>query len=65
MAKNGFFVAKPRGRFIKVLCVGCGNEQVIFGNATTKVNCLVCNQELAKTGASGIKVTAKIIGTFE
>ncbi|NPB02043.1 MAG: 30S ribosomal protein S27e, partial [Methanopyri archaeon] len=30
-------VPQPRSRFLRVECVECGNEQIIFGNASTKV----------------------------
>ena len=34
--------------FIKVRCGKCRNEQVVFKKATMDVNCLVCNEPLAK-----------------
>ena len=42
-------------KFLKVKCA-CGNEQVVFGNASSKLNCLVCNAELASATGSRIKV---------
>lgn len=32
--------------FIKVRCEKCKNEQVVFGKASTKVKCLVCDEVL-------------------
>lgn len=37
----------PSSRFVKVRCVKCKNEQIIFGKAASTVNCLVCNDVLA------------------
>jgi small subunit ribosomal protein S27e len=37
------------GRFIKVKCSACGNEQVIYGNSTVTVKCNVCGVQLTKT----------------
>ena len=43
------------GRFIKVKCAACGNEQVIYGNASLPVKCNVCGVQLTKpTGGRAI-----------
>ena len=60
MKKNDFGKIHRVG-FVKVKCPGCGNEQTLFGAATTKVKCLACNQVLAKTGASKINPIAKVV----
>jgi small subunit ribosomal protein S27e len=55
----------PKSRFIKVRCSGCKNEQVIFGNVSTKVNCLVCNAELAYPTGGKSRVNARILEVLE
>ena len=47
-------------RFLRVKCE-CGNEQNVFGNATTKVHCLVCKKLLAEPGGSRAVVHGKIL----
>jgi len=37
---------KTRSRFLKIKCNSCGNEQIIFGCASTKVKCLSCGSTL-------------------
>ncbi|MHA1662443.1 MAG: 30S ribosomal protein S27e, partial [Candidatus Thorarchaeota archaeon] len=39
---KGDIVRQPNSRFLKVKCLDCENEQIIFGNATTEVKCLKC-----------------------
>ncbi len=56
---------RPRTRFLKLKCNACGNEQVVFSAATRDVNCLACNQVLAESGASKIRLRAKIVKEFE
>jgi small subunit ribosomal protein S27e len=48
-----------RGKFLKVKCKNCRNEQIIFSKAATKVRCLVCDAVLVETtgGKSNIKTT--------
>ena len=49
-------------RFLKVKCDGCGNEQNIFGNASSEVSCTSCKQVLAKpTGARTEVVGGKVL----
>ena len=40
-------IQEPKGKFVKVRCT-CKNEQVVFGKASTVVNCLVCGEVLAQ-----------------
>lgn len=50
----------PKSKFIKIRCSKCKNEQIIFEKASRKVECLVCNEELAipTGGKSKIKSNA-------
>ncbi len=45
------------GKFIKVKCSKCSNEQNIFEKSATTVKCLVCESVLSepKSGRSDIK----------
>ncbi len=45
---KGEIVQQPRSRFIRVKCLDCENEQVIFSHASTEVRCLKCDRVLAR-----------------
>lgn len=47
-----------RSKFIKVKCE-CGNEQIIFKNATSEVKCLVSSDVLATPAGGKMTLTAK------
>ena len=49
----------PKGKFVKVRCLKCKNEQIIFDKSSTKVNCLVCGEIIAipKGGKAEIKAS--------
>jgi small subunit ribosomal protein S27e len=49
-------VRQPNSRFLKVKCLDCENEQIIFGNATTEVKCLKCEKILAKPSGGKAKL---------
>lgn len=50
-------IKEPKGKFVKVRCSKCKNEQVIYGKSSTKVDCLVCGKPLSSPcgGKSNIK----------
>lgn len=51
----------PKSKFIKIRCSKCKNEQIIFGNASQKVNCLVCNKELVYPTGGKSKISARVL----
>ncbi|AIF69107.1 30S ribosomal protein S27 [Palaeococcus pacificus DY20341] len=58
-------IPMPSSRFIKVKCIDCGNEQIVFNKPATKVRCHVCGATLVEpTGGKGI-IKAKIVEVLE
>lgn len=53
-------IRRPKSRFLKVKCLECGNEQTIFGCASTLVKCLVCDKVLAQPRGSKAKIRTQI-----
>ena len=52
-------------RFIKVRCPKCKNEQIIFGKASTAVDCLVCGKQLASPTGGKSRVKSRILEVLE
>ena len=52
-------------KFMKVRCTKCKNEQIIFGNASRVVNCLVCNTELAFRTGGKSKIAGRVLEVLE
>ncbi len=52
-------------KFIKIRCPKCKNEQIMFGKASSKVNCLVCGKVLADPTGGKSKVKARILEVVE
>ena len=53
------------GRFVKVKCPKCNNEQNIFSKPATVVKCLVCEDVLAKNTGGECSVSATVIQILE
>ncbi|MEM4182090.1 MAG: 30S ribosomal protein S27e [Candidatus Pacearchaeota archaeon] len=51
---------KSKAKFIKIKCSKCGNEQVVFGKASTKVKCNNCGKIIVKPSGGNAKIRAKV-----
>ena len=52
-------------KFIKVRCPKCKNEQIMFGKASTTVNCLVCNKVVAEPTGGKARIKARVLEVLE
>jgi len=56
---------KTKSRFLKVKCADCGNEQVIFGAASSDIKCLVCEKPMASSTGGKTKVSTQIVAVLD
>ena len=56
---------ETRSKFIKVRCSKCKNEQIIFGNASSNVACLVCSKEVAYACGGKSRISARVLEILE
>jgi small subunit ribosomal protein S27e len=57
-------IKSPRSKFVKVECKNCGNTQVVFDRAATKVTCLVCDKVLVEPTGGQAKIQAEVKRSF-
>ena len=57
-------IPTPKSRFLKVKCLDCQSEQVIFGCAATEVKCNTCGKVLAVPRSSKAKIKTQIIAVL-
>ena len=58
-------IKQQTSKFIKIRCPKCKNEQIMFGKAASKVECLVCGKVLAEPTGGKSKVKARILEVLE
>lgn len=56
---------EPASKFIKVRCPNCKNEQIVFGNVSNHVKCLVCGERLAEPSGGKTAFKARILEVLE
>jgi small subunit ribosomal protein S27e len=65
MSEWNKLIPKPSTNFLRVKCPKCGNEQLIFSNASNKVSCNVCNETLAEPTGGRAKINGEVQAIFE
>lgn len=58
-------IKEPTSKFVKLRCLKCKNEQIIFGKVSTKIKCLVCGKVLAEPTGGKSKIKARILEVLE
>jgi len=58
-------IPKPRSSFLRVKCLKCGNEQIVYSHAVNRVNCNVCGTELAEPSGGKAIIKGEIVAVFE
>ena len=56
---------EPTSKFVKIRCPNCKNEQIMFGKASTVVNCLICNKKLAEPTGGKAKVVGRVLEVLD
>ena len=62
--KKRELIPQPRSRFLRVKCLNCGNQQIVFGCAATDVKCLVCGKNL-DVSINELKINVICTGSIE
>ena len=60
-SKKKQLIPYPKSRFLRVKCLNCGNQQIIFGCAATDVVCLVCGKTLLQSTGGKARILTKIL----
>ncbi len=58
-------ITEPTSKFIKIRCLKCKNEQVIFGKSSSHNKCLVCDSVLSEPTGGKSKISARILEVLE
>lgn len=49
------------GKFLKVRCRECNNEQVIFSKASSRVECIKCGRQIASSLGSKADIKTTVL----
>ncbi len=58
-------VGKANSNFLRVKCVDCGNQQVVFDHAASVVQCIICGKSLVKSRGGKSEIVAQIVEVLD
>jgi small subunit ribosomal protein S27e len=53
-------VKQRKGQFLRVRCLDCDNEQIVFNKAASNVQCIICGKTIVKPLGGKSRIIAKI-----
>ncbi|MEM1588831.1 MAG: 30S ribosomal protein S27e [Candidatus Bathyarchaeia archaeon] len=65
MAEWEKLIPEPRSAFLRVKCLKCGNEQMVFSHVVNRVYCNVCSAELAEPSGGKAIIKGEVVAVFE
>ncbi|HSO25067.1 MAG TPA: 30S ribosomal protein S27e [Methanobacteriaceae archaeon] len=54
-----------KGNFLRVKCMDCGNQQVVFDRAASVVQCIICGKTLVKPKGGKSQITSQIVEVLD
>jgi small subunit ribosomal protein S27e len=58
-------MSKSKSNFLKVKCGDCGNQQIVFDHAASKVECIICGTSLVKSKGGKSDIIAQIVEVMD
>ncbi|MEM3612924.1 MAG: 30S ribosomal protein S27e [Candidatus Bathyarchaeia archaeon] len=65
MAEWEKLIPRPKSTFVRVKCLKCGNEQIIFSHAVNRVTCNVCGSAFAEPSGGKATIKGEVVAVFE
>ena len=58
-------IPRPKSVFLKLKCLKCGNEQIVFERSSSLVKCNVCDEVIIEPSGGRCKIKGEIIQKLE
>jgi len=56
---------ESKSKFLKLKCIDCENEMIVFGSASTLVRCSVCGRTLVEPAGGQARIKTTILDVLE
>jgi small subunit ribosomal protein S27e len=61
----GVIFYNTKGNFLRVKCLDCGNQQVVFDRAASYVQCIICGKTLVEPTGGKSEIKAQILEVLD
>ncbi len=59
--KNREVIPRPRSKYLRVKCGGCGNEQILFDRVSSVVKCQICDEVIGEPTGGKTRITGEVL----
>ncbi|MBC7100623.1 30S ribosomal protein S27e [Methanothermobacter tenebrarum] len=56
---------ESRSNFLRVKCLDCGNQQIVFDRAASYVKCIICGKTLVEPTGGKANIKAQILEVLD
>lgn len=64
MAEWEHLIPRPSSRFLRVRCLSCDSEQIVFSHASHEISCRTCGEKLAEPTGGKAKIHGAVIAVL-
>jgi small subunit ribosomal protein S27e len=64
LAEWEHLIPRPTSRFLRVRCISCESEQIVFSHTSTLVKCQMCGEVLAEPTGGKAKINGAIVAVL-
>jgi small subunit ribosomal protein S27e len=64
MAEWEHLIPRPTSRFLRVRCISCESEQIIFSHSSTTVKCQTCGEILSEPTGGKADIKGAVIAVL-
>jgi small subunit ribosomal protein S27e len=64
MAEWDNLIPRPTSRFLRVKCLSCESEQIVFSNASHTVKCRTCGEVIAKPTGGKAEIHGSVMAVL-
>ncbi|NIO38231.1 30S ribosomal protein S27e [Candidatus Bathyarchaeota archaeon] len=58
-------IPRSKSRFLRIKCLKCGNEQLVFSHVLNKVYCNVCGAVVAEPSGGKSIIKGEVVAVFD
>ena len=64
MAEWEHLIPRPTSRFLRVRCISCESEQIVFSHTSTLVQCQTCGEILSEPTGGKARIKGVVIAVL-
>lgn len=64
MAEWENLIPRPSSRFLRVKCLSCESEQIVFSHATHEIKCRTCGEVIARPTGGKAEINGSVMAVL-